>query len=839
MKWWMGLLAALLAGCSGGEARTPAEWVDTMVGARVPGKGSCVPGPCMPHGSVHPSPDTLWPNPERPKGRAPNSGYEHGRPVTGFSQFHAQGAGGQASYGIFLVTPTCGEEETEEELASPLTLLETRPYLFRGVLEKEGIGVALSATRHGAVYEFAFPEGREGRVAVDAERKIGMRQCGEEVWTRREGNTLEGGGRYGGDWCPGTYGCWFHAEEEKAGRVTTFRIATSFKSIEKARENFAEVRGKSVGEVAAEAKAAWEERLGRARAEGRGAEEARLYYSHLFHAFVQPRDRTGDLAGWAEGEAAWDEQYTLWDTWRTVFPLMALLEPEAVAGSVNTFGTLAERNGKGVPTAFCAGREFWTGQGGDESDNVTADAWVKGVEGIDWRRAYAAVRRNAERRTKGYLERGYVAEGETAGYDNRMRGGSSTLAFAYNDWCAAEVAEGLGETEDAARWRARAGNWTNVWDAGMEDVESGYRGLCRGRRADGGFRVMTPRGWDDTAFYEGACWDYSYMVPGDVEGLVEKMGGKEAFAERLTYAFDHGLVDMGNEPGFLTPWLFDFAGRPDLASERAHALLRRFREEEIIGDDDGGALGALYVFLTAGLFPVAGQDLYALHAPAAERVVFTLPQGGKRFTVRTELPRDGSRYGEAWLNGRKLERPFLRHADLLAGGELVFRDTAGAGEGKETVTFDANGGRCEVSRREYPSGRRYGTFPEARRPWMRCEWFTAAEGGTPVTPDETAGEGERRLCAHWVHEPVRLLQPGRNFGPERAGGKVMNVEAEAEWTADTEEPWIVLETRAGAAGKGKVVYGLAENTGAAREGAIIVRCGEGAARFAVRQAGGG
>ena len=543
------------------------------------------------------------------------------------------------------------------------------------------------------------------------------------------------------------------------------------------------------------------------------------------------------MAGWGEGEAAWDEQYTLWDTWRTVFPLMALLEPEAVAGSVNTFGALAERNGKGVPTAFCAGREFWTGQGGDESDNVTADAWAKGVEGIDWGRAYAAVRRNAERRTRGYLERGYVAEGETEGYDGRMRGGSSTLAFAYNDWCAARIAEGLGESEDAARWGARTGNWTNAWDAEMADVGSGYRGFCRGRRADGGFRVMTARGWDDTAFYEGSCWDYSYMVPGDVEGLMAKMGGKEAFAERLAYAFDHGLIDMGNEPGFLTPWLFDFAGRPDLASERAHALLGRFREEEIIGDDDGGALGALYVFLTAGLFPVAGQDLYALHAPAAERVVFALPQSGKRFTVRTELPRDGSRYGEAWLNGRKLEGPFLRHADLLAGGELVFREASGAVGGKEAVTFDANGGECDVARREYASGRRYGTFPEARREWMRCEWFTEAEGGVRVSPDETAGEGERRLYAHWVPEPVRLALPGRDFGPELGGGRVLSFEAEGEWTAETEETWIGLKTEGGTAGEGKILYGLSENKGAAREGEITVRCGEGGARFSIRQAG--
>ena len=180
-EFFASVFGAAFALAQSGLAATPAEWADTMVGASVPGLGSCMPGPCVPHGSVYPSPDTLWPNP-RTKGRhAPTSGYHHGDDVTGFAQFHTQGTGGHPSYGTILVSPTCGESDEEVDLASPMTLLETRPYIFRARLEKDGIGVRLAPTRFGAVYEFTFPKGRRGRVAVNARRKIGRPDGGKDV----------------------------------------------------------------------------------------------------------------------------------------------------------------------------------------------------------------------------------------------------------------------------------------------------------------------------------------------------------------------------------------------------------------------------------------------------------------------------------------------------------------------------------------------------------------------------------------------------------------------------------------------------------------------------------
>ena len=156
------------------------------------------------------------------------------------------------------------------------------------------------------------------------------------------------------------------------------------------------------------------------------------------------------------------------------------------------------------------------------------------------------------------------------------------------------------------------------------------------------------------------------------------MGGREKFLERLSFAFDHDLIEYGNEPNFMTPWLFDFVVRPDLAGKWAHRFLENYPRKPhpgsgSPGDDDSGAMGSMYVFLTAGLYPIAGQDLYALHVPAAERIRFRLPASGKDFTILAPGARRGrSTFKSVKLNGKPLTEPFVRHADLLAGGTLSF-----------------------------------------------------------------------------------------------------------------------------------------------------------------------
>jgi putative alpha-1,2-mannosidase len=194
----------------------------------------------------------------------------------------------------------------------------------------------------------------------------------------------------------------------------------------------------------------------------------------------------------------------------------------------------------------------------------------------------------------------------------------------------AKSRRGLGQGADAARYFARSRNWRNVWDASL--VSDGFQGFARARSSQGSFsNTVATKGYA-TDFYEGTCWEYSFKVPHDLPALIEKMGGRATFIRRLQHALASNYIDFSNEPSFMTPWLFDQVGRPYLTCHWVDVLRRKYSDRDLPGDDDAGAMSSLYVFLTAGFFPIAGQDVYYLHGPRVPELVFHLPNG-KTFTV--------------------------------------------------------------------------------------------------------------------------------------------------------------------------------------------------------------
>ena len=625
----------------------PSNWVDMRIGtART--NGSNVLGPCVPHGSAHPSPDSAWPSPhEKPKGLRhgfgpPTSGWWPGDKVVGFSQLHAQGTGGTPSYGIFRYV--CEPSDME--------ILEARPYCLRVRLSRvDGapLDVAVAPTAHGAIYDIKTADGKPGQLQLNRRCKLAKDDCVNER------------GEFTGNWNPAPYRCYAHDETDGG----LHRIAVSFKSDEQAREYFAsELAGKSFDDIAASAKALWEASLSRVRIEGIDDAEKRRFYSHLAQTFIQPRDRTADGIGW-------DDHYTLWDTWRTLFPLMAIVDPDALAANVNAFADRFERNGR-CDSCYTQGKDYKVGQGGDEADCVIADAWAKKIPGIDWNRVVPLLESRWNGRTRDYRERGFAVDGSVEGYCWRFKSGSATMNFAYQDWCCAEVLEGLGRKEIAAKFRARSGNWTNVWDSSAVDAQSGIRGFARARRKDGSFTATNPREGFNTDFYEACCWEYSLFVPHDIPGLVTRCGGKEAFCDRVLYALENGLVDFGNEPGFHIPWLFACAGRGDLVTKWANKVEALFKGDELPGDNDSGAMCALFVFLKLGFFPVAGQDLYIMHGCAYPKIEIAFPSG-KTLVVRKKGVGDVVK--SVTLNDKPHNPLFIRHSEIVSGGELVFEFT--------------------------------------------------------------------------------------------------------------------------------------------------------------------
>ncbi|GAT31470.1 alpha-1,2-mannosidase [Terrimicrobium sacchariphilum] len=692
--------AALAAplGDGGGADVAPVDLVDPTIGT---GVGSCMPGPCLPHASIYPSPDTLAPKP---------SGYNRKEHIVGFSQLHTQGTGGIASYGQFLLSPQIGLQVREADHASAKEGEVAKAYRYDVRLSRYGIDCAVVPSYHSALYKFTFPASEDANILLDVARKVGGGTAlrNGSIVIDPEKATMSGGGDFDGNWVPGLHKIYFHAQFSrkparsgvtvgdaiKAGvsqassdgkplggyfgfqttkdESISVRIAVSFKSVDQARKWLEEeIPSWEMKPLDDQARAAWVEKLGAIEVQGASSAEQRKFYTALWHSFVQPRDRTGDH--WDTSEPYWDDHYTLWDSWKTLFPLLNIIDPQTSRGVVNSFIARHKHNTDGyVAPAFVAGVEYRTGQGGDEVDNVIADAFVKKVPGVDWQAAYALLKHHADvsGRMESYRRLGYVPEGETAPYCHRMKSGSGTLGFAINDFSVSEVAAGLGETADAERYRKRAENWKNVWDQKAGDT--GYTGFPRSRKSDSEFTAAGLRKNYNVDFYEATSWEMAYAPTFAMDELISTMGGREKFVERLEFAFRSGLIDFSNEPSFMTPWLFAAAGRPDLSSYWADVFKKRYKADELPGDDDQGAMSSMYLFLVSGFFPIAGQDIYYLHGPSVPKTTWRLPDG-KKLVISAENVGPRNIYIQsASLNGTPLRSARIRHSDIAKGGRLDF-----------------------------------------------------------------------------------------------------------------------------------------------------------------------
>ncbi|MES2439376.1 MAG: GH92 family glycosyl hydrolase [Verrucomicrobiota bacterium] len=680
------------------------DLVNPMVGVSGgSGTGSCVPGACLPLSSIYPSPDTQ---------AAAAGGFAPGSPVVGFSQLHATGSGSSTmSFGNFLVSPRLGAGVTEASHASPIANVTARPYSYRGRLTTWNTDCTVVPTANSAIYQFDFPVSSDARINFDIARKLNSAtgMTNGSISIDPATGTISGGGTFDGNWNPAAYNVYFYAKVDAAPvsggtfvgstsqdgvltastatrqrlggwlrfdtittRTVRMKIAVSFSSVDRARQYLEnEIPAWDLAGHEAAAKTKWNDALSAVRTPGIKLSAATRLYTALFHSLIQPRNRTGDPAGWPANAAYWDDQYTLWDTWHTHFPLLTLVSPDSAAAIVNSFAERFERNGR-AETAFIQGKDFQVGQGGDEVDRAICDAYVKGIPGIDWERVWPLLKFNAARRTDDYRNLGFVStDGSRGGYDSRMGSGSSTLAFAHGDWCAAQVAQGLGHTAEAAALLSRSQNWRNVWDASA--TGDGFSGFVRGRARNGVFAATSPTSTSN--FYQGTPWNYSFSIPHDQDGAIGLMGGRARFLQRLEFAFSTNstaYVDFSNEVNLKATALFGHAGRPYLQSYWADILRQRFGTLTYPGDEDSGAMSSTYFFVTAGLFPSATQDVYYLSGPRVPRLEFNVGNG-KTFTIAAAESGGANTFIQsATLDGQPLDTPVIRHSDIMAGKTLAF-----------------------------------------------------------------------------------------------------------------------------------------------------------------------
>lgn len=680
---------------------------DLRVGLGDDNEGDTIPGPTRPNGSIHPSPDTL---------KSSNAGYNRAEPISGFAQLHSQGSGGVTTYGTFLLSPQVGEpvfDEAAHLSAKADETLAADAYSVR--LTRYDTKVEVTPAHHSAIYRLTYPKTDQAQLVFDVTRKVGGLVASEQADVQMfpEQGRVVGHVKAKGYWNPALIDIWFVAEfdqkptawgvfdkaERKAGAVAgrtgpderlgawlTFKtgdkpvlvkIAVSFTSAETAKALLdREIPDWSFERVRRETQVAWNDRLGQLQVEGLSEAQQRRFYSALYHASTHPRDRSLDQPAKDLSRPNWDEHYTLWDTYRTLFPLMSVLRPSLYTANINSLIHTFDKFGA-ADTAIIGGQNYHVGQGGDEVDNVLGEALLRHTQGVNWNDAWRVTHFNAfERRRPRYLESGYFAVGDRSPEPNnqRAKSGSSTLGFALNDFYAAKVAAKAGRADEAKTLIERSANWRKIWNS--EAASDGFSGFLMPRYADGKFQDIDPKlGWDgkvhnNVGYYEGTAWIYSYGVLHDLPGLVEAMGGRVRFNERLNHALDAGLIDITNEPSFATPWLFHTIGRADLSSHWAGEVAKHFTDTAYPGDEDAGAMSSNFVFNSLGLFPKLGSDLYYLHGPRHRRTVIRL-EGGKTLEIRAaNAGADRPYIAAASFNGEPLPGPFVSQAQLLGGGLL-------------------------------------------------------------------------------------------------------------------------------------------------------------------------
>ncbi|MBB6092493.1 putative alpha-1,2-mannosidase [Povalibacter uvarum] len=420
----------------------------------------------------------------------------------------------------------------------------------------------------------------------------------------------------------------------------------------------------------------------------------KMLYTALYHSLMAPSvfmDVDGSYRGPDLGVHRADgftfrSTFSLWDTYRALHPLLTLVRPQAdndefVRSLLASYRTSPDGL---LPVWQYHGQETWT-MIGYHAVPVIADAYLKGIRGFPADEALEAMVASASKeRYAGlgdYIRTGWVPS------DKEREGASKTLEYAYDDWTIARMAESLGRKDIAQQFDRRAGYWRNVFDR--------KTGFVRARKSDGGFRepfdpAVAGYGGDYT---EGNAWQYTWYVPHDTAGLIELMGGNRRFIAKLDELFDakvdaksfehvediSGLIGYyahGNEPSHHVAYLYAYAGEPWRTQERLKQIVEtqyHASPEGLSGNDDLGQMSAWLFFTAMGFYPVTpGSGEYVIGRPFVDRMALNLPNG-RRFTIVTEGLSDANRYiGSVSLNGEPLPRVFLRHEEIMQGGELRF-----------------------------------------------------------------------------------------------------------------------------------------------------------------------
>jgi predicted alpha-1,2-mannosidase len=718
------LLGVFISAFSAAQTKSAANSVNPLIGTD--GSGMTFPAVGAPFGMTQWTPQTR--EGER-KCVAPY--YAADTRIQGFRGSHFLSGSCTQDYGSVTLMPLSGALKVDPKERSSAFLRESEvlhPSSYSVDLKDYGIHVDMTGSVRSGLLRFRFERGGKSWILVQNNSRPGdgdilIDETRQEISGRNPVRRLYAGRgklagfsgyfvvkfdrpfHVGGTWsgdvkrdgnrfqtstdgAPGAY-IFF---DLKPGDVIQAKVGTSFTSIEEAKKNLtAEISDWNFERAELQSRRKWNDALGRIQITA-DTNDQTIFYTALYHSLLLPRtysDASGRyprFAGAGEVEQAkkfiYYDDFSMWDTFRAIHPLLTILEPDRERDMVRSL--IAKGDQGGFLPIFPAWNSYTQEMIGDHAGAVIADAYFKGIRGFDVQDAYRLMRKNAmespasddlyrdgrgRRALQSYLQYGYIPLEDRVPYAfHSEEQVSRTLEYAYDDSLVGTMAAALGHIEDATLFNKRAQNYHNVLDP-----ETGF---VRGRHADGSWD--TPFNPSENYHYitEGLPFQYTFFVPQDVDGLIAAVHGRQAFIAKLDALFNGGYYDHGNEPSHHIAYLYDYAGQAWKTQSHVHQIVQaeyHNRPTGLAGNDDAGQISAWYVFSALGFYPVSpGTPRYEIGTPRYEDAVIYLPNG-KRFHIHANGAREGKFFIQAArLNGAPLTRDWITHSEITAGGELVF-----------------------------------------------------------------------------------------------------------------------------------------------------------------------
>lgn len=689
------------------------QFVDPYIGSDY--HGHVFVGASVPFGAVQ-----LGPNNET-QGWDWCSGYHYSDSILiGFAHTHLSGTGiGDLGDIVFMPVSDVYNPEVDKDSAFnwKSTYSHDResvePGYYSVHVERYNIDAELTTTERVGFHKYNYNSGENSFVIVDLKYGTGWDMLTNGLIEKTDSRSIKGH-RFSRGWARDQQ-VFFHTEfskeieqfeilasNERQGVVTALikfkgagellaKTAISPVSTEGAKANLeAEARNLNFDDAKEAAKEKWNKELAKIKIETQNLADKRTFYTALYHTMIAPslfNDVTGEYRG-ADREIKSDpgyETYTtfsLWDTYRAAHPLFTLVQQERVDDFINSMLAIYQQQGK-LPIWHLHGNETNT-MVGYSAVPVIADAYLKGFRGFDAELAFEAMKASAllDERGQDYVKsQGFIPA------DSQVESVARAMEYAIDDWAISAMARAMGKTEDAELFGKRAKYYKNYFDK--------TTGFMRGKMSDESWRspfnpISSQHREDD--YCEGNAWQYTWLVPHDVEGLIELFGSEEAFVTKLDSLFTipsikvegasadiTGLIGQyahGNEPSHHVTYMYAWVGQQWKSAEKVREICTTMYNDKpdgLCGNEDCGQMSAWYVFSSMGFYPVnPANGAYVFGSPLFDVAEIILPEGKTFKVVAENNSKENIYIQSATLNGRPYEKTFITHKDILQGGELVF-----------------------------------------------------------------------------------------------------------------------------------------------------------------------